>query len=163
MQSTWRSILILAQKDLALLARDRRSAILLLVMPIIFIFVLGMALGENFGQKPDDRLRISLVDQDEGNVHKPSALAESMAWLHAWPQPIFGSVPSLLGTCAYAYIPQQAQFPFETWAKVVIRDLAETADSPIFSQLSSSLEAASVQPYWSLVKISANRFMSVPF
>lgn len=128
MITTWRSILIVAQKDLALLLRDRRSALLLLVMPIIFIFVLGMALGETFGQKPDDRLRISLVDLDEGTIDQTAALAEAAAWLRATSQPLFGSLPSFLGSAAMANIPRQAQFPFETWAKVVIRDLAETAE-----------------------------------
>jgi ABC-2 type transport system permease protein len=128
MPTTWRSITILAQKDLSLLARDRRSLLLLLIMPIIFIFVLGMALGESFGQKPDDRLRISLVDLDAGVVDRPAALAESAAWLRAMPQPMFGNLHSLLGSMAMAHIPHQAQFPFETWAKVVIRDLAETAE-----------------------------------
>ena len=51
--------------------------LLLLVMPIIFILVLGMALGETFGQKPDDRLRISLVDLDEGVVDRDAAWSEA--------------------------------------------------------------------------------------
>src|SRR5437763_1131995 len=56
----------LALKDLRLLARDRRSVVILLAMPVVVIFVLGMALGETFGQKPDDRLRISVVVEDRG-------------------------------------------------------------------------------------------------
>jgi ABC-type multidrug transport system permease subunit len=59
---TW----ILAKKDLRLLLRDRRAMVILLAMPIIFILVLGLSLGEGFGQKPDDRLRVSLVDEDRG-------------------------------------------------------------------------------------------------
>src|SRR5262249_30923759 len=31
-----------------------------------FILVLGLVLGEGFGQKPDDRLRVSVVDLDKG-------------------------------------------------------------------------------------------------
>ena len=58
--------LILAIKDLRLLLRDARSGIILLVMPLLFVAVLGMAVGEGFGQKPDDRLRISIVNLDEG-------------------------------------------------------------------------------------------------
>jgi len=54
----------LAKKDLRLLIRDPRAMVVLLAMPLIFIFVLGASLGEGFGQKPDDRLRISIVDQD---------------------------------------------------------------------------------------------------
>ena len=51
----------LIQKEFRLLVRDRLSAVLLLVMPFLFILVLGLLLGEGFGQKPDNRLRISLV------------------------------------------------------------------------------------------------------
>jgi ABC-type Na+ efflux pump permease subunit len=57
---------ILAKKDLRLLFRDRRAVIVLMAMPLIFILVLGLSLGEGFGQKPDDRLRVSIVDLDEG-------------------------------------------------------------------------------------------------
>ena len=56
----------LAAKDLRLLLRDPRSAVILLLMPLILVFVLGLALGEGFGQKADDRLRISVVNLDEG-------------------------------------------------------------------------------------------------
>src|SRR5579871_4311073 len=56
----------LAKKELRLLLRDRRAMIILLIMPLIFILVLGLSLGEGFGQKPDDRLRISIVDLDRG-------------------------------------------------------------------------------------------------
>ncbi len=59
---TW----ILAKKDLRLLVRDPRGLVVLLAMPFIFILVLGVSLGEGFGQKPDDRLRISVVDLDRG-------------------------------------------------------------------------------------------------
>jgi ABC-type Na+ efflux pump permease subunit len=57
---TW----ILARKDLRMLLRDPRAVVVLLAMPLIFILVLGISLGEGFGQKPDDRLRISVVDLD---------------------------------------------------------------------------------------------------
>jgi ABC-type multidrug transport system permease subunit len=60
------AIWTLALKDLRLLARDTRAAVILLAMPLVFILVLGLALGEGFGQKPDDRLRVSLVDDDAG-------------------------------------------------------------------------------------------------
>lgn len=58
----------LAKKDLRLLMRDRRAVVILLAMPFLFILVLGMALGEGFGQKPDDRLRISVVNLDQGAI-----------------------------------------------------------------------------------------------
>ena len=59
-------ILTLAAKDLRLLVRDPRAAVILLLMPLVLVLVLGLALGEGFGQKPDDRLRISVVNLDRG-------------------------------------------------------------------------------------------------
>jgi ABC-type Na+ efflux pump permease subunit len=59
-------ILTLAFKDLRLLLRDVRSAVILLVTPLLLILVLGLSLGEGFGEKPDDRLRISIVNFDRG-------------------------------------------------------------------------------------------------
>jgi ABC-type multidrug transport system permease subunit len=56
----------LAKKEIRLLLRDRVSAALLLGMPLLFIVVLGLLLGETFGQKPDDTLCISVVDLDQG-------------------------------------------------------------------------------------------------
>lgn len=128
MFSSWHSLWILARKDISLLLRDRRSALLLLVMPIVFILVLGMALGETFGQKPDDRLRISIVDEDQGFVDREAAFMEAMGWLRAIPLPIQGIHGTFTGSTALAHVIHQAQFPFEPWSKVVIRDLGETAE-----------------------------------
>jgi len=50
----------LAKKDLRLLLGDRRAVVILLAMPILFILVLGVALGK-------DQLRITLVDLDQGD------------------------------------------------------------------------------------------------
>ncbi len=58
--------LTLAAKDLRLLLRDPRSAVILLVTPLLLIVVLYFALGEGFGEKPDERLRISVVNLDKG-------------------------------------------------------------------------------------------------
>ena len=60
------AILTLAAKDLRLLLRDPRSAVILLVTPLLLIVVLYFALGEGFGEKPDERLRISVVNLDKG-------------------------------------------------------------------------------------------------
>jgi ABC-type Na+ efflux pump permease subunit len=56
----------IARKEFRSLLRDRMAAGLLLAMPLLFILVLGTLLGEGFGQKPDDRLRVSIVDLDQG-------------------------------------------------------------------------------------------------
>jgi ABC-type multidrug transport system permease subunit len=61
-----RVVWTLARKELRLLLRDRLAAGLLVGMPLLFILVLGLLLGEGFGQKPDDTLRISIVDADRG-------------------------------------------------------------------------------------------------
>ena len=47
----------IAKKEFRLLLRDRRAALLLLAMPLLFILILGLLLGESFGQKADDRQR----------------------------------------------------------------------------------------------------------
>lgn len=83
----------LAKKDMRLLVRDPRAVMVLLAMPLIFILVLGVSLGDGFGQKPDDRLRISIVDLDPG-----------------YSEP--GAKPDV---------------PTTPWAKIVERDLAQTA------------------------------------
>jgi ABC-type Na+ efflux pump permease subunit len=56
----------IASKDFRLLRRDYRSAIILLATPLIFVAVLSVVVGEGFGQKPDDRLRVSVVNLDDG-------------------------------------------------------------------------------------------------
>jgi len=65
----------LAKKDLRLLVRDARAMIILLAMPLIFILVLGISLGENFGKKSAEGLRITVFNEDEGvrRVVDPSA------------------------------------------------------------------------------------------
>ena len=60
------STLTLAAKDFRLLRRDYRSAVILLATPFVFVAVLSVVVGEGFGQKPDDRLRVSVVNEDRG-------------------------------------------------------------------------------------------------
>jgi ABC-2 type transport system permease protein len=117
--ATW----ILAAKDLRLLLRDPKAAIILLAMPFIFILVLGMSLGEGFGQKPDDRLRFSLVDLDQG--YRPAQVRAAVAWLTAVPAPAaLVSVPSAAGLAQANQTP--AFPPGETWAERTQADLAQT-------------------------------------
>src|SRR6202007_1437132 len=56
----------LAAKDFRLLRRDYRSAIILLLTPLVFVAVLSLVVGQGFGQKPDNRLRVSVVNRDAG-------------------------------------------------------------------------------------------------
>src|SRR2546423_6895834 len=62
----------LAKKELRLLLRDRMAVIVLLGMPLVFILLWGLMLGENFGQKTaDEKLRVFLVDEDKGEGLNP--------------------------------------------------------------------------------------------
>ena len=72
--------LTLALKDLRLLLRDPRSAVVLLLMPVVLILVLGLALGEGFGEKPDDRLRVSVVIRDTGLPDKAGRTFPPKPW-----------------------------------------------------------------------------------
>src|SRR6266852_3062526 len=65
--ATW----ILAKKELRLLLRDRRAALLLVVMPLLFILILGLLLGETFGQKPDDSTHVLVADLNQGSGLRP--------------------------------------------------------------------------------------------
>lgn len=66
-------ILSLALKDGRLLLRDRRALVILILMPLVFILVLGLSLGEGFGQKADNRLRVLVVDLDRGHAGSEAA------------------------------------------------------------------------------------------
>ncbi len=110
----------LAWKDMRLLMRDTRSAIILMAMPLIFIMVLGLALGEGFGQKPDDRLRVSVVNLDQG------ATQFRYRWMvcgfmQGW------DFEQSLGRLAALYTAKTLMPPEEPWSEAVLRDLAETA------------------------------------
>ncbi|HEV3120172.1 MAG TPA: hypothetical protein VGY58_24135, partial [Gemmataceae bacterium] len=106
-----------------MLLRDPRAGIILLAMPFIFILVLGLSLGEGFGQKPDDRMRVSLVDLDQGYAEPSAVLRETMVRFAQTPG--LGGTPFAALTLAGAQ--QARRFPQESWASVVQRDLAETA------------------------------------
>jgi ABC-type multidrug transport system permease subunit len=108
------AIWTLARKELRLLLRDPRAAVLLLGMPLLFILLLGLLVGEGFGQKSDERLRVSLVDLDQGH-----AVEECVSWLALTPQA--GPLPAI--SLAEA---NRTRFPPEKWSGVVIRDLEET-------------------------------------
>src|SRR5262245_47837912 len=119
----------LAKKEFRLLLRDRLSAAILLGMPLLFILTLGLLLGEGFGQKPDDRLRVSVVDLDQGHYDDlrpeelPSSHSETLALLGSR-----GSGPLLAaGTLTARREVHHHRHPFGPWSRVVIRDLRETA------------------------------------
>jgi ABC-type Na+ efflux pump permease subunit len=109
--------LTLAAKDLRLLLRDRRALTILLAMPFIFILVLGLSLGEGFGRKPDDRLRVSLVNRDQGD--RLAKLREATS--------VTAVAGSPLGGLALVTLHNVQRPPVEPWAEVVQRDLEDTA------------------------------------
>jgi ABC-type multidrug transport system permease subunit len=113
----------LAKKELRLLARDRLGFTILFVMPLVFVMILGLLTGEGFGQKPDTRLRISLLDLDRGYPDNP-AVREAMTWL-ALPPTGGGLALPALTSGAVARQMATRQMP-DSWAKVVQRDLELT-------------------------------------
>jgi ABC-type multidrug transport system permease subunit len=135
------AIWVLAKKEMRLLLRDPRAAVILLGMPFIFILILGLALGEGFGQKPDDRLRVTLVDLDEGYTDPVARIREAVAWqAAAVPMPGTGIDPHFLAGLAMANANDLTRFPRERWSQVVRRDLEETASIRV-EVLSSREEA----------------------
>jgi ABC-type Na+ efflux pump permease subunit len=112
------AVWILAKKDLRLLLRDRRALVILLAMPIIFILILGMLLGEGFGRRPDDRLRVSLVNLDQGN--RFALVREAVAGLAACNGDVLPAIVLAGSNCV-------SRPPDEPWSQVVLRDLKETA------------------------------------
>lgn len=57
---------IIAKKELQLLTRDKLTATVLFALPFAMILILGLLLGEGFGQKSDDLMRISVLNLDKG-------------------------------------------------------------------------------------------------
>ena len=57
---------IIAKKELKLLIRDKLTATVLFVVPFAMILILGLLLGEGFGQKNDDLMRMSVLNLDKG-------------------------------------------------------------------------------------------------
>src|SRR5262249_36263762 len=130
----------LAKKELRLLVRDPRALVILLVMPFLFILVLGISLGEGFGKKPLEGLRVSVVNLDKGLSRffdRPAMLREGMAWLTLTPS----SGPwQAAGAAALATRNHADWYPHEAWGDVVLRDLAQTADISV--ELIASREEA---------------------
>jgi len=116
----------LAKKDLRILLRDPRAVTILFAMPLIFILVLGVSLGEGFGQKADDRLKVSVLVLDEGLPRffdRPYMLREGIALLSlGTSDPIAG-----LGVIGGTRKVHDAWFPQETWSERVLDDLRDTA------------------------------------
>lgn len=65
-------------KDLRLLARDRRALIMLLVLPLMFIAILGMSTGQFLTTEKEPRqLKIAVVDQGQNETSRDLVTALS--------------------------------------------------------------------------------------
>jgi ABC-type Na+ efflux pump permease subunit len=132
----------LARKDLRLLVRDARAMIILLAMPLIFILVLGVSLGEGFGKKAEDKLRVSVLVLDEGLPRPfdlPAMTREGIGWLAVQPALMAGPTQLLAGA-SLAQANHPAWFPHEPWSELLLRDLNETASIKV--ELVDSYEQA---------------------
>ena len=116
----------LARKDLLLLLRDPRAVLILLAMPLIFILVLGVTLGDGFGQKPTERLRVSVCILDQGPPrffdHGPM-IREQLGRLAATPIP--GNVPA--GGLGLLVDNHRFWYPYDSWSDRLLDDLGKTA------------------------------------
>jgi ABC-2 type transport system permease protein len=124
-----RAVWTIAGKEVRLLARDPKASLILLAMPFVFIVVVGLSLGEGFGQKPDDRLRVSIVDLDEGYV-EPQSIAREVLALITTPSVDSGmasaiDVHMLAGVGGAVQI-KASRFPGEPWSKIVQHDMADS-------------------------------------
>lgn len=118
----------IAGKDLRLLLRDARALLILLALPLFFVLVLGVTLGEGFGKK--DALRVAVVNLDRGvprHFDRPAMMREALAWLTAaGPDPVAGPNRALAAGCL-ACTNHQTWFPHVSWSEMLLRDLGETA------------------------------------
>src|SRR5512137_2139984 len=70
-------ILHIAIKDLSQILRQKKSALFLLVMPLLFTWLMGVLFGQN--SNTDPRLPVGLVDRDGGilSTHLSTLLDDS--------------------------------------------------------------------------------------
>ncbi len=61
-----RPILTLAGKDFRLMLRDPRAGVILLLMPVLLVFILGITVGGAFDPNKKEQLRISVLNLDAG-------------------------------------------------------------------------------------------------
>lgn len=111
----------IAIKDLRLLLRDSRSAVILLLMPLLLILVLGLSVGDLFGNKPDDQLQISVVVEDAG---LPASVIE---------KPMLKEKPygAFLGSVCFAAPMKRTHPPTRRWVDVLLDDLKDTGNIKI--------------------------------
>jgi ABC-2 type transport system permease protein len=86
MKSAW----IITAKDLYLLSRDRRSFAVLLLLPLVFIVIIGLTTGKLLGWRSSNQmLKIALVDQvDYEGIGSPEFLVPPGETAASPPQPL---------------------------------------------------------------------------
>src|SRR5262249_48696877 len=119
----------LARKDLRLLVRDPRALVILLAMPFVFILVLGISLGEGFGKKPFEGVRVSVLVEDRGFPRffdAPAMVRDGCAWFTLAPSAAPGAagVWQAAGAAALAQRNHADWFPHQSWSQIVLDDLA---------------------------------------
>jgi len=123
------AIWTLAKKDFRLVFRDTRALVILLAMPLIFVLVLGVSVGEGFGRKAADRLRVTVLNLDRGLPRffdRPAMVREGFSWLSVGP--MRGDLQvQVSGALAVAEMNRGLYFPHDSWADEVLRDLGQTA------------------------------------
>ncbi len=61
----------ITRKDLLLLVKDKRAVVLLLVLPLLFISIVGMSTGQFLTRDENNqRFKIAVVDQDESELSR---------------------------------------------------------------------------------------------
>jgi ABC-2 type transport system permease protein len=118
----------LAKKDLRLLLRDARAMIVLLAMPLIFILVLGVSLGEGFGKKAEDTLRISVLILDQGQHDLPAQTREAAGCFALQSGLLAGPTQPLAAACLIQANQPAWSFPYGPWSELVLKDLRQTAN-----------------------------------
>src|SRR4051794_4517631 len=120
------AIVTLARKDLRLLFRDPRAVLILLAMPLIFILVLGISLGEGFGQKAAERLRVSVCVLDQGPPRffdRTAMIREQLGGLAS--TPLAGN--AFAGGLGLVAMNDRLWYPHDAWSDRLLADLGETA------------------------------------
>ena len=125
-------------KDLTLLTRDRRALTTLLLMPLIFIAILGFSTGKIFGQPDRDALlQIAVVNMDGSDIadeliaaldRRPEMRLESLPDTSAADERIRDGDPGV----AVIIGPDFRRFV----AKLQLTDLFEPENSPLAAGLS---------------------------
>src|SRR5262249_50968719 len=99
----------------------------------VFILVLGISLGEGFGKKPFEGVRVSVLVEDQGFPRffdTPAMVRDGFAWFTLAPSAAPGAagVWRAGGATPLAQRNHAAVFPHQSWSQSGLDDLAQPAD-----------------------------------